>query len=324
MEREWKKQAMTTILSIVVPVYRNEGSIDQLLAELTHIADTVDCDVEAVFVIDGSPDNSITALSEKLGNQRFSSQLVNLSRNFGSFIAIRKGLEIAKGDYFAVMAADCQEPPELIIQATELLLGDEADVVVGVREARDDPFLYRTLSKIFWNMYRKTIVKDMPRGGVDIFACSAKVKDALLSLPETHTSLVAQLYWIGFKRREIQYKRRERTDGLKSGWTFKKRFTYMSDSIFAFTDIPVRLLLSIGILGTLFSIFLTVVVLISWATGIINVPGYTPLILIQLMLFMITLMGFGIVGSYTWRCFENTKARPLGIVVSTRSFQSTE
>ncbi|HMS25351.1 MAG TPA: glycosyltransferase family 2 protein [Acidimicrobiia bacterium] len=315
---------MTKTLSIIIPVYRNEGSIDQLLCEISHISDKVECNVEAVFVIDGSPDNSFAALNEKLGEQKFSSQLVNLSRNFGSFIAIRKGLEVAAGDYFAVMAADCQEPPELIIGATQSLLHNEADVVVGVREGRGDPFLYRTLSKIFWSMYRKTVVKDMPRGGVDIFACSVKVKDALLSLPETHTSLVAQLYWVGFQRKEILYTRRARMDGLKSGWTFKKRFAYMSDSIFAFTDIPVRLLLSIGIIGTFFSSILTVMVVISWAIGLIDVPGYTPLILVQLMLFTITLMGFGIVGSYTWRGFENTKARPLGIIVTRQSFEANK
>lgn len=313
---------MKKLLSIIIPVYRNEGSIDQLLGELENIKNNIKCDLEAVFVIDGSPDSSFAVLNEKLKSSSFSSQLVNLSRNFGSFIAIRKGLEIAKGDFFAVMAADCQEPPELIIESSEYLISGEYDVVAGVREGRDDPFLYRTFSNIFWNMYRKTVVKDIPRGGVDIFACSKKVRDALLALPETHTSLVAQLYWVGFNRIEIGYKRRARLDGLGSGWTFKKRLSYMSDSIFAFTDIPVRLLLTIGIFGSILSFIAGILVIISWATGLISVPGYTPLILIQLFLFMVTLLGFGIVGSYTWRCFENTKARPLGLVSTIKEFEA--
>lgn len=163
-------------------------------------------------------------------------------------------------------------------------------------------------------MYRKFVVKDIPRGGVDIFACTKKVRDAILSLPETHTSLIAQLFWVGFRRTEVPYERRQRTDGLKSGWTFRKRLNYMSDSIFAFTDIPVRLLLLVGIFGTIVSLSASVIVVVSWLAGWIDVPGYTPMILAQLVLFMATILGFGIIGSYTWRAFENTKSRPLGIV----------
>ena len=312
--------------SLIIPVYRNEGSIDQLLGELDNISKAVNkkssCDLEVVFVIDGSPDNSFAVLQSKLPSQKFDSQLVSLSRNFGSFTAIRKGLEIGTGDFFGVMAADCQEPPQLMIDACAQLNDDETDVVVGVRERRDDPFFYKMFSQVFWRMYRKSVVKDIPRGGVDIFACSSKVRDALLSLPETHSSLVAQLFWVGFRRSEIKYERLPRLDGLKSGWTFKKRISYMSDSIFAFTDIPVRFLLMLGILGTIFSFGASLVVLASWAFGWIDIPGYTPIILSQLMLFTVTLLGFGIVGSYTWRAFENTKSRPLGIVSIQEVFEN--
>ena len=96
----------------------------------------------------------------------------------------------------------------------------------------------------------------------------------------------------------------------------------MSDSIFAFTDIPVRFLLMLGILGTIFSFGASLVVLASWAFGWIVIPGYTPIILSQLMLFTVTLLGFGIVGSYTWRAFENTKSRPLGIVSIQEVFEN--
>lgn len=318
---------MDKVFSLIIPVYRNEGSIDQLLGELEKISESIkresQCVLEAIFVIDGSPDNSYSVLQSKLGSQNFSSRLIALSRNFGSFIAIRKGLEVGSGHYFGVMAADCQEPSELMVEGCQKLANDETDVVVGTRTGRDDPWLYRTFSQIFWRMYRKSVVNDMPRGGIDIFACSKKVRDALISLPETHSSLVAQLFWVGFKRVEIPYTRQARQDGLKSGWTFKKRVSYMSDSIFAFTDIPVRLLLFIGVFGTLLSLGASMIVLISWIFGFIDIPGYTPIILSQLMLFTVTLLGFGIVGSYTWRAFENTKSRPLGIISIDESYNNS-
>src|SRR5690349_1230492 len=106
---------MNNIFSLIIPVYRNEGSIDQLLGELQKLSKQIkeqsNCELEAVFVIDGSPDNSFVVLQSKLGDQNFKSKLVALSRNFGSFTAIRKGLEIGNGEFFGVMAADCQEPP---------------------------------------------------------------------------------------------------------------------------------------------------------------------------------------------------------------------
>lgn len=311
---------MENTFSLIIPVYRNEGTIDNLLEEITTVAKSIPCKLEAIFVVDGSPDNSFASLSSKLPNQIFASKLVSLSRNFGSFIAIRKGLETATGNYYGVMAADCQEPPELMVEALTELIQDNADVVVGRREARDEPFIYRTLSQLFWRIYRKTVVKDMPKGGVDIFACSKKVRDALLSLPETHSSIIAQLYWVGFRRKELGYSRRKRTDGQKSGWTFQKRLAYMSDSIFAFTDIPVRLLLIVGMIGTIFSIFSSIGIIFAWAVGLIDVPGYTPIILLLLLMFTTTLLGFGIVGSYAWRAYENTKSRPLGIVLFEETF----
>lgn len=312
---------MTKLLSIIVPVYNNEGTVEQLLNEISLISGSTECDVEAIFVIDGSPDNSFLELSKRLPDQGFDSKLLALSKNYGSFIAVRNGLEHARGDMLAVMAADCQEPPELVIQAAECLLSDNFDVVIGSRNSRHDPFVYKMMSNIFWNIYRKFVIKEIPKGGVDVFACTKQVRDALLSMTETHTSLIAQLFWVGFRRKEIEYTRRRRQDGLKGSWTFKKRFNYMSDSIFAFTDIPVKALLAVGLIGTFFSITASLVVLTSWLLGLIDVPGYTPLILGQILLFMVTLLGFGIVGSYTWRAFENTKSRPLGLVAIEKTFE---
>src|SRR5688572_4755418 len=100
--------------SIVIPVYRNEDSLPALLSELQIVATSLNGHLEAVFVVDGSPDNSYSWLKSNLGKQSFSARLCLHSRNFGSFAAIRSGLREAKGPYFAVMAADLQEPASLV------------------------------------------------------------------------------------------------------------------------------------------------------------------------------------------------------------------
>ena len=100
--------------SIVIPVYRNQASVVELVARLVAMAAGRSGRMEAVFVVDGSPDGSLEALRSALTERSLPAQLVSLSRNFGSFSAIRAGLALARGDYLAVMAADLQEPPEVV------------------------------------------------------------------------------------------------------------------------------------------------------------------------------------------------------------------
>jgi len=99
--------------SLIIPIYKNEESIRELLKTIGKLNIKLDGKLEAVFVIDGSPDQSFTILNELLPQQKFTSQLILLSRNFGSFTAVRAGLAEGRGPFFAVMAADLQEPPEL-------------------------------------------------------------------------------------------------------------------------------------------------------------------------------------------------------------------
>ena len=99
--------------SLIIPVFRNEENVSTLLAALEELAQKVQA-LEVVFVVDGSPDRSAEALAKGLTRAGYAWQLIELSRNFGSFAAIRQGLALASGRYFAVMAADLQEPPCLI------------------------------------------------------------------------------------------------------------------------------------------------------------------------------------------------------------------
>src|SRR5437660_890740 len=125
--------------SVVVPVYRNEETLEAVLERLDGLATRLDGPLEAVFVVDGSPDGSLELLRERLASEhRFSAQLIALSRNFGSFSAVKTGLGTARGDFVAVMAADLQEPVSLIEDFFAGLGSGEHDVAVGVRVARND------------------------------------------------------------------------------------------------------------------------------------------------------------------------------------------
>ncbi len=296
--------------SLVVPVYNNAGSITELVAAVEQIAARVEGELETVFVIDGSPDNSGELLLSALVQSGTRAQLVEHSRNFGAFSAIRTGMRFARGRYVAVMAADLQEPPELVIEFLARLATGRVDVVAGERRSRDDRG--DGASKLYWRLYRRFVLREMPPEGVDVFACTAAVRDVVCSLEDVHTSLVAQLFWVGFRRELVAYDRLPRAG--ESGWTLRRKFRYLSDSVFAFTDLPVRLLWIVGLVGIALGVIIGAVVLVARATGDITVPGYATTILVLVFFLSLNSLGLGIIGSYVWRAYETIKRRPGAIV----------
>ena len=301
--------------SLVIPVYKNEANLDRLLAELVKLARSVAGEFEVVFVVDGSPDRCLQMLREKLPSLPLRTQLLSLSRNFGSFAAIAAGLERARGGSMAVMAADLQEPPELIRQFFEVLDSGRADVVFGVRGRRSDPWLSEIASNIFWALYRKLVIKDMPRGGVDMFGCTREVCGQLLQLQGIDSNLIALLFWLGYRREYIVYERQRRLEG-KSAWTLRKKLRYGLNSIFNFTDLPILLLLYFGAIALVLAVGASILVIVAKLRGDIQVPGYTPIVLATLFFGALTSIGFGIVGQYLWLGLQIGRRRPNYIVSS--------
>jgi polyisoprenyl-phosphate glycosyltransferase len=299
--------------SLIVPVYKNEENIEDLLQALTDLHRNMTSSLEIVFVVDGSPDRSYSLLTEALPFCPFKSQLIALSRNFGSFAAICVGIEVAQGKYFAVMAADLQEPPDLMRSFFEILQSEGADVVFGVRSGRSDGRLNQLCSETFWSVYRKLVIPDIPKGGVDVFACNQAVRNAVLQISEPNSSLIAQLFWVGFRRKFVTYQRRCREKGT-SAWRFSSRFRYMLDSIFSYSDWPVLMLLWIGGIGVSVSVIIGLITLVGYLLGYINVPGYTTIILLLVFFSSLSLLTQGVIASYLWRAFENTKRRPLALI----------
>ena len=306
--------------SLVIPVYRNRESLPELLQQLRRLQQDLSHALEIVFVIDGSPDDSEQWLRTALPKSGLRAKLVLLARNFGSIAAIMAGLHKAQGRYFAVMAADLQDPPEVAARFFDLLSANDVDVVIGTREARSDPPLTRLAASLFWNLYRRFIQPQIPRGGVDLFGCNRLFRDRLLELKEANTSLVGLMFWLGFRRKFVQYSRAPRPYG-KSAWTIRRKVKYLSDSVFAFSDLPVRLLFYSGTVGLVLAAILGVLVLVGRLMGLIEVPGYTATVLVILFFGALNAFGLGVVGAYAWRAYENTKQRPGYVVLRVETIE---
>jgi glycosyltransferase involved in cell wall biosynthesis len=303
------------MLSLIIPVYKNEESLERLIAGLIQLEQRMTRPLEVVFVVDGSPDACDRILRQRLPGLPLCSQLLSLSRNFGSFAAITAGLTYARGEMFACLAADLQEPLELILDFERILGSGAADVVFGARVSRGDPLLSRLASGLFWSAYRRFINHDVPAGGVDVFGCTAQVRDELLRLNESNTNLMALLLWLGFRREFVPYERKPRLEG-RSAWTLGKKLRYAINSIFNFTDLPIRVLLACGVVGIVASCLASTIVFWAWFLRDIKVPGYTPIVLGICFFGGLTALGLGIIGQYLWLALQNTRHRPNFVVAN--------
>lgn len=308
------------MFSIVIPVYKNLANLPLLLDACETMRQSLPNESEFVFVVDGSPDQSFQFLYENLQTSKINSQLIHLSRNFGSFPAIMAGLSVAKGNFVGVMAADLQEPPEFVIDCLLKLKSGDADVCLGTRSVRSDGLFNNLSSHLFWSLYRTLINPKIPRGGVDVFALNRRALETLNDLKESHTSLIGLLTWIGFKVIEVPYGRQKRLVGT-SAWTLKKKINYLFDSIYAFSDLPIRLLFFIGIFGLVCSIIFSILLLALKLSGNVVVQGYSATALLITFFGSLQIFALSIIGSYTWRAYENTKRRPNFIIADRLQFK---
>lgn len=299
-------------VSIVIPVYYNEGNLKPLYEDLKKkFIDVIDYDYEIVMVNDGSKDNSYAVMQE-LAQRDKNIKIVSLSRNFGSHAAILCGLERCTGDCAVVKAADLQEPTELILQMIDSWKRGN-NVVLAVRKDREESFSTKLFANTYYWMVRKAALSNMPQGGFDVYLLDRKVIQVLLSLDERNSALTGQILWSGFKTEEIPYVRLEREIGT-SKWTLKKKIRLVADTLFSFSTLPITVVSFVGAISFIGALLWGIAVLVFKLMGLIQVSGWTTLFIFNLFSFGMIMVTLGILGGYLWRAFDASRNRPTYIV----------
>jgi glycosyltransferase involved in cell wall biosynthesis len=298
--------------TVVVPIYKSQDHILKLFEYIQQINDAVG-EVEIVFVIDGTPDNSEQRIYLEAKKYAFKIKVVRLSRNFGVGPALHAALTYVNTSALVIVGSDLQEPVDLYIEFFRRLESGEADVFLGERLSRDDPFSMRFFSAIFWWVNRRFINSDTPKGGFDGAGLSIKASKTLTQLPELNTSFTSQLQWIGYKQVFVPFHRVRRQSG-KSSWTYRKKAKLFADSLYGFTGAPVAVLAALGVVGTAIMLIVLFVTLFASLMGWMVVPGYATIVILSALGHSVTIMGVGIMGGYIHRSFENSKGRPKFII----------
>ena len=289
-------------VSIVIPVYYNEDNLEPLYNDIKKkFIDKINYEYEIVMVNDGSGDHSYEKMKE-LADQDCNIKIVSLSRNFGSHAAILCGLEKCTGDCAVVKAADLQEPTELLLDMVNSWKQGN-NVVLAVREDRNESFGTKLFADLYYWMVRKVAFENMPKGGFDVFLLDRKVIQVLSALDERNSALTGQILWSGFKTDKIFYTRLAREIGT-SKWTLKKKVKLVTDTLFSFSTFPITVVTTIGALSFMGAVVWAVVVLIFKLLGLIPVSGWTALFIFNLFSFGIIMVTLGILGGYLWRTFE--------------------
>ncbi len=300
------------LFSVIVPVYFNEGSLPQLYKELDSVSKHLkDADFEFVFVDDGSGDHSFEILKGLSAKDR-RVKVVKLSRNFGSFVACLAGLEYSKGDCAAIIAADLQDPPELLVDLFEKWRAG-SKVVFAIRKRREENFLNILFASLYYKLFRVFALKNMPAMGFDFVLIDRKVIDILVQTQEKNTTLMGQILWMGFKQDYIYYTKVKRPYG-KSKWTITKKLKYFIDSIMAFSYFPIRLISAFGIIFALFGFVFGLFVIGRRILFGVEVPGFTTLVVLILFASGMQMIMLGVIGEYLWRNIEEVRKRPNYIV----------
>ena len=298
-------------LSIVIPVYWNEDTLELLYNDLKQKVLGKITDYEIVFVDDGSGDgsweimNTIKELDDRV-------QCVKLSRNFGEHSAILAGLSVCTGDCAVTKQADLQEDSDIILEMFESWQKGNK-VVLAVREERDDSFTTKLFAGMYYKLVQKFVNKNMPAGGCDCYLLDKQVIGVLLNLDEKNSSLTLQVLWAGFQTDKVYFHRREREIG-KGRWTLAKKIKLFLDSMISFSYVPIRMMWMIGILFFIFAVIMGIDVLIEWFTVGTPIAGWPSLMCVVLCSSGLILLMLGLLGEYIWRTFDAARKRPPFII----------
>lgn len=301
---------MKTKISIVVPIFNEEGNIDILYTKLRETLLKIDKNYEIVFVNDGSIDNSYTLL-KKIAKKEKKVKIISFSRNFGHMSAINAGLEHCKGERVVVMDADMQDPPFVIEKMYKKSL-EGFDVVYGVKKKRKESFIRVYMMKVFYRLLGKISNIKIPLDAGTFSLVTRKVVNHINELPERNKYYSGLRAWAGYNQTGIVYERAKRYKGKEA--SYARLFKLAMDQIVSFSFVPLKIASFLGFLFSVVAFLMIIVLLVLKFFVNLGIVGWTSTITTILLIGGVQLITLGIIGEYLARIYDEVKHRPEYIV----------
>lgn len=312
LARQRARRPANPLLSLVVPVFNEEESIDLFLTTVPPLLERDGLRFEIVFVNDGSRDGTLGHLLDSAARDR-RLRVVNLSRNFGKEAALTAGIDHAKGDVIVPMDIDLQDPPELIGPFMSRWR-EGYDIVYGVRTQRAwDTAAKRLSASWFYRVFNSMSPVRIPENVGDFRLVDRRAIEVLRQLPERNRFMKGLFAWVGFNAVGVPYERPQRAAG-SSKFNFWRLWNFALDGVVSFSTAPLRAWFYVGVviaaIAVLYALFIVTRVLILG----IDTPGYASLLIAVLLMGAIQLLSLGIIGEYLGRLFLEVKSRPIYVV----------
>lgn len=300
------------MISVIFPTFNEQENLEALYSRLNKVSQEIKQHTfEFIFVDDCSSDNTPKILSQLAEKDR-RVKIIRFARNCGSHAALSAGLKHCQGQCAVTLAADLQDPPEIIFNLiNEWERGFK--IVWGMRAKRKgESVITKGFSRLYYLIMNSLTDVRLPPTGTDVFLIDRTVIDAFKEVTEKHTSVFMTLAWLGFKNTHISYIKEARHAG-RSKWTLGKKIKLTLDSLLAFSDIPIRWMSVLGCMVAVIGFIYAGCVFLNYLQG-------TAVDRINLLVFCVLTIGgiqmimLGIIGEYLWRTFDESRRRPRYVI----------
>ncbi len=303
------------LISLVVPCYNEEESLPFFYNAFVELAKKMEnqVDFEVILVNDGSKDKTFPKMLE-LSKEDSRVKYINFSRNFGKEAAMYAGFEKCKGDYIAILDADLQDPPELIIEMYRMIIEDGADCVGTRRITRKgEPPIRSFFANSFYTIINKISKTEIVNGARDFRLMTRQMLNSIIEMREYNRFSKGIFSFVGFDTRWIEYENVERVAG-RSSWSFWNLFKYSLEGIMSFSTAPLNISSLLGVLLCILSfVYITFIIIKTLVYGD-PVDGFPTLICMVTFIGGVQLFTVGILGQYIAKMYMETKKRPIYIV----------
>ena len=311
---------LSMLLSIVVPVYKEEKNISEFLQRIRPILSTITEDYEIIFSLDPSPDRTEDVILEQRAADR-RIKLLKFSRRFGQPMATLAGLEYSGGDAVIVMDVDLQDPPELILDLVAKWR-EGYHVVLPQRRARTgEPWIKKLVAGTGYKVINKIADVKIPPNTGDFRLMTRRVVVEVVKLKESHGFLRGMVAVVGFRQAIIPFDRPARFAGETNYNRFLGSLRIGFNGIFCFSTYTLTLSTQLGFLIAASSFLIATAYLVMKLCGFPFPIGNPTMVILILFLGGIQLISVGILGEYIGRIYEEVRARPKFIVDRAEGFE---
>src|SRR6202048_2209775 len=316
-------RTMTRIfaISVVVPVYKEEGNVQEFLRRISEILGPITEQYELIFCLDPSPDRTEKILLEhRAKDSRI--KLLKFSRRFGQPMATLAGLQYARGDAVVVMDVDLQDPPELVAEMVKKWK-EGYDVVYAQRRTREgETAIKRVVSWAGYKLINRIADVEIPKNTGDFRLMSRRVVNEINRLKECHGFLRGMVALVGFRQTSILFDRPPRFSGRGNYNRFLGSLRIGFNGIFCFSNYALTLSTLAGFAVAALSFLIGAVYALLKLFGAPFPLGNPTIVVLVLFLGGVQMIGIGILGEYIGRIYEEVRQRPRYIVDAAQGFEA--